>query len=445
MAMRRALFIIILIFTLVISSLSISAELADSPWPMFHGGVQHEGLSLYDTSHVDGTIKWTFDTGASIECSPVIGPDGTIYIGNHANDFFAINPDGTEKWRFDVGEPLLFEEYNVWKGILSTPAIDEDGTIYFSSLSDYLFALNPDGTEKWRFSIPVTGDGWSSPAIDKNGTIYIGTTYKSDENAEGGVNDKGKLFAINPDGTEKWRFTVQSTIYSAPAIDKDGIIYFGTYDYRGPNGIVYALNSDGTEKWNFTIEKHIESSPTIGSDGTIYIGSYIGNIYAINPDGTEKWHFETGDGVSSTPAIDKNGTIYIGSWNANFYALNPDGTEKWRFETPPTFEAIISSAAISADGAIYFGSSANYFYALNPDGTEKWNYRSNNGFSSSPAIGSDGTVYVGSYDHNLYAFGESGEGQGDGNMEENGTPGFEAIMVLFALTVILFLKKKKIY
>ena len=41
-----------------------------------------------------------------------------------------------EKWNFYVGvEPAYDDEFDVYKGILSTPAIASDGTIYFSSLS----------------------------------------------------------------------------------------------------------------------------------------------------------------------------------------------------------------------------------------------------------------------------------------------------------------------
>ena len=78
--MRRALLIIALILFLIVNSLSVSSQLADTPWPTFRMDKKHSGISPYNTSHVDGTIKWTFKTGAGIESSPVIGTNGTIYI-----------------------------------------------------------------------------------------------------------------------------------------------------------------------------------------------------------------------------------------------------------------------------------------------------------------------------------------------------------------------------
>ena len=424
--MKKEVFLILFIF--IISS--VGAQLADSPWPMFHGGVQHGGLSEYDTSHVDGTIKWKFDTGGSIESSPVIAPDGTIYIGNHNNDMYAINPDGTLKWKFDAGESVESEGYpGSWKGILSTPAIAKDGTVYFTSMSNYLFALNPDGTLKWKFPVKRSANIWSSPAIDTDGTIYIGSyIYEKEPYVQ-----VGYVFAVNPDGTEKWRFET-THVHLSTAIGQDGTLYVGgatSLSGEGPAGQLNALTKNGNLLWSYTFEEWQESSPSIAEDGIIYIGSKEGKVYAINPDGILEWSYEAKDllkideiiysrehvdemhlnGISALPAIGKDGTIYVGAWNSYFYALNPDGTLKWKFETPAAFEGVSSSAAIGADGTIYVGSNSGYFYALNPDGTEKWKFKgpSFGAILNSPAIGSDGTVYVG-VDTHLYAFSSEEEG-----------------------------------
>src|SRR3989338_1637965 len=163
----KKIFFALMLLVLVSSA---SAQPADSPWPMFRGNLRHTGLSPYNTSHVDGTVKWTFETGAGIESSPAIASDGTIYI---------------------------------------------------TSFSNFLFAINPDGTEKWMFSIKVSSDTWTSPAIGHDGTIYIGSSRHN-----GGIG--GKLYAINPDGKEKWHFQAESDIFPSPAIGDDGTIYFGS-------------------------------------------------------------------------------------------------------------------------------------------------------------------------------------------------------------------------
>jgi outer membrane protein assembly factor BamB len=344
------------------------------PWPMFRHNLNHTGLSPYDTSANNGQLKWSFATEGYIISSPAIGADGTIYVGSFDHKLYAINPDGTEKWNFKTGS--FVDD--------SSPAIGSDGTIYIGSRDNKLYAINPDGTEKWNFT---TGhDISSSPAIGADGTIYVGS------------NDD-KLYAIYPDGTEKWSFTAGDVIRSSPAIGFDGTIYVGSGDHK-----LYSINSDGTEKWNFTTGFVVISSPAIGSDGTIYIGSSDKNLYAINPDGTEKWNFSTNGQLTSSPAIGSDGTIYIGSADDYVYAINPDGTEKWSFYTG-LYHDVVSSPAIGFDGTIYIGSCSKKLHAVNPNGTEKWNFTTGSYIHSSPAIGTDGTIYIGSGDNNLYAIG----------------------------------------
>jgi outer membrane protein assembly factor BamB len=43
---------------------------------------------------------WTFPIPGRNVKSATVGADGTIYSGDPSGDFFAINADGTKKWRF---------------------------------------------------------------------------------------------------------------------------------------------------------------------------------------------------------------------------------------------------------------------------------------------------------------------------------------------------------
>lgn len=96
--LNTVIFLVILILTIS----SVSAQLADSPWPTFHGNSQRTGLSPYDTTHIDGKIKWIYEADASIESSPAIGEDGTIYVGIDNGYLYVFNPDGTIKWKTKI-------------------------------------------------------------------------------------------------------------------------------------------------------------------------------------------------------------------------------------------------------------------------------------------------------------------------------------------------------
>ena len=132
------------------SSQYFGERVAHTPWPMHRHDLHHTGRSSYAASQTN-KIKWTFQTGAPISSSPVIGIDGTIYFGSQDKYLYALNPDGTLKWKFETGAEVD-----------STPAIDIDGIIYFGSWDKYLYALYPNGKLKWKHK--TNGGIISSPA-----------------------------------------------------------------------------------------------------------------------------------------------------------------------------------------------------------------------------------------------------------------------------------------
>jgi outer membrane protein assembly factor BamB len=398
---------------LAVAALTVShAQLATSPWPMFHHDLRHTGLSPYDTSANDGTQKWAFGTCNNYttnSSSPAIGADGTIYFddevenvsgdtaGGFTGNLYAINPDGTQKWKFAAAIESLDHAAS------STPAIGTDGTIYVGYDDGNLYAVKPNGKQKWKVSTGYEIE-WSSPAIGSDGTIYFGAFLY--------------LYAVDPNGNLKWHFATAQQIESSPAIGSDGTVYIGSDD-----GGIYAVNPDGTEKWVYLTESDnpVVSSPAIGADGTIYAGSEDSNVYALTDGGqgtvTKKWAFPTDSYVVSSPAIGSDGTIYVGSEengpsNNTLYAIEPDGTQVWTLANAGGF----SSPAIGADGTIYSGS-----YAVNSDGTQKWTFANCAGESSS-AIGADGTVYCGSGCGNIYALNGSGSATPTATLSPTATP-----------------------
>lgn len=300
--------------------------------------------------------------------SPAIGPDGTIYVGSQDNYVYAVNSDGSLKWRVQTGDVVR-----------SSPTIAPDGTVYVGSYDNRLYAINPGGTLKWYYI--TGGDVPSSPAIAVDGTIIFGSK-------------DGFIYALNPDSTLKWRYGTGQDVYSSPAIAADGTVYCGSND-----DYLYALTADGALKWRYSTSRDVQSSPAIAANGTVYFGSLNGILYALNPDSTLKWSFQTNGQIQSSPVIAPDGTVYFGSTDDFFYAMNPDGTIKWQYMTG---DNVNSSAVINANGTIYFGSNDNNLYALDPDGTLVWWYPTDNDIESSPTIGTDGKIYFVGFDGYLY-------------------------------------------
>jgi outer membrane protein assembly factor BamB len=380
----------------------------DSPWPTYGYNNRHTCQSTYNTDKNPGLIKWRFKTErGGFESSPVIDNNGILYIGCLDGFIYAINPNGTEKWRY---------ECNDW--ILSSPAIADDGTIYVGSLDDHLYSINSDGTLKWRFHAEASIFG--SPTIGEDDVIYFGSMKSM---------SYGKVYALYSNGAEKWHYDAGDSVYGTPAIGEDGTVYITSNDKK-----LHAINpSNGSMLWSCHIGDAL-GSPSIGDDGTIYVASHNDYLYAIYPNGTRKWRTEIDVGSHGTPAISSDGTIYIGG--SFFFAVNPNGSIKWVYEgwEKYDYEVRSNNYAISADGTIYFvitqySGWGGDLVALNPNGTLRWRKKiaDNSWQFGIPVIDSNGTIYVanefeesGQLWGYLYAFGDVKNNSSPDKPEING-------------------------
>jgi outer membrane protein assembly factor BamB len=263
------------------------------------------------------------------------------------------------------------------KGPMDSPWPMKGFNQYHTCQSPYN-TVNNNGLINWKLKTHDDGFIFGGIAIDNDGVLYFGDF-------------DWYFYAVNPDGSLKWEYKTGGPIWSTPAIGEDGTVYIGSYDAK-----IYAFNPDGTVIWKRSTGGSISSSPVIAQDGTIYFGT-MGNtvdgckLLAINSDGSIKWTYQAGYRITSDPAIGSDGTIYFGSLDTYFYAINPNGSLKWRYKTG---DEIHSHPSIGPDGTIYFGSNDYYFYALNPNGSLKWRYNINNWLYNSAAIDNNGIIYA---------------------------------------------------
>ncbi len=348
----------------------------NSPWPMQSHDVLHTGRSSYSTMNITGTEIWrkSENRPGSFYGSPLIDNNSIIYFGTTGGDhsLYAFYPNGTRKWRY-------ISDGAVW----ATPAIAEDGTIIFPTWGNYgtVHAVYPNGTVKWTYRDGYAANSLSSPAIGNDGTIYFGSDRSPDYN----------IYALHASGTLRWKYSTGFITNGAPAIGSDGTIYIGSGDHH-----LYAMNPNGTLRWRFDTGSDIKGAATITPDGTIYIPAFNDYFYALAPNGTLLWQGYTGDSVAAAGlALAADGTIYVGTEKLRAY--NPNGTLKWTVELPGDVYGTVP--AISADGTIYV-SAGKCLVAINPDGTEHWSKEiANEQIRSSPCIGPDDRVYVGSNEH----------------------------------------------
>jgi outer membrane protein assembly factor BamB len=288
------------------------------------GGASPDAHGTFYALDPGGQVVWTVDLGGGRQTSsPVLGPDGTIYVTSGAGKLFAISPAGQTLWTAQTG-PM----------VKASPALGADGTVYVASMNDKLYAVRAplagqtEGSVRWTFqfgqfpgekpavtaAVPPPGaDGKGSgatPTIGPDGTIYIGA-------------DNSNMYAVAPDGQLKWMFEAERAvagIWSSALLSADGQrLYFGANQ-----GGVYALKTaDGSLDWQYPIVGSVYNSLTLDRNGVLYTGSTAGHLIAIDATtGANVWDFTNPDAVAvwTAPVLRSDGDILIGD-TAGFIRL----------------------------------------------------------------------------------------------------------------------------
>lgn len=340
----------------------VPSGLANTPWPMYGMNAQHTGDSPYSGPQ-NGSVAYMVE-------GSIIGPNGLISSRTSSNfdgSLQSMNPSGG------------------W-----FPAVSADGTIYTPSDEGLLFAVNPNqggasvnddlelvGGVKWA---TMLGRSQFAPAIGADGTIYVSALDSF-------------LYAVNPNGTVKWKFKAGQEFESAPALSADGLVVYAGSD----DNCLYAVNtSTGTLKWKYKASDDVNSPPAIDAAGNIYITTSNWNAWSIKPTGKLNWkvpisnsHGSTWSWADGGPAIDQSAqTVYFGGADG-LYAYSFSGAFKWKHVSARVW----THPAVGADGMIYYTATNNMLYALQSNGSVQWS--SPVVAAADPILNDDGTLYCG--------------------------------------------------
>lgn len=375
----------------------------DAPWPKFRANEAQTGRVDF-TPVDDGRDLWVFPTGKGIFSTPVVGADGTVYVGSASRFFYALDgATGALDWRFETGEIIdssaLLDDQGrvyfgsgdgtlyaldaatggeVWRFEADDPAVNNalirwfegnvaiglDGTLYAPNDNFFVYALDrEDGTVAWRFRMP--DQTWSLPAVDtETGNLFIGNNNVVELFG-------GNTYGIAPDGSQLWERSTLGSIAASPALVPDGPMIVGGFD-----GFVRALDrADGSTTWEFGALDHIYASPAIG-DGVVVQPAADGTVYGIDvATGAQRWAFDWGAPIRSSPAIDAEGTIYVGTGDGHLLVLDADGSFRWAIELIADDRDDMNASPALGRNAIYlagesgevFGVPADYCLRPEPD------------------------------------------------------------------------------
>ncbi len=360
----------------------------DGEWLICIGG--YDGY-FYIVSATSGSQRWAKKTLYDPYSIPP-EPEDVLYASPAVNAYFTpphayIGGEMGELYCYKVGSGTSWEwrfpdsSYdNVTGNEISNSAAFKDNRIYVGVncgyANDYrMYCLQDNGsssaTEVWSY--PTGCEIVSSPAIDGSGNIYFG-------------DDSGYVTRLTSSGTKTWRIRIGTGVYSvyaSVAMASDGI-YVGTDD-----GFLYKLNTaTGATIWKYPSSGSgldgVRSSPVIGTDGAIYFGCDDGKLYAVSASGQLKSGFPvtlSDDVITSTPAIAQDGSIIMYTDEDLVYSINPSGAIMWRVPLPgyskskihhtpkltkhhSKMEDILPSPTIGSNGTIYVGSVQQGMYAI---------------------------------------------------------------------------------
>lgn len=248
---------------------------------------------FYAVNSEDGKVKWKWtcsdtvkkltdeygDEIAKVECFsylksyPAIGKDGAIYVPSQEGFLYALSPDGEVKWK-----------YKTQGAVFSSPVIGNNGTIYIGDSSPdsspgYVYAISPGGQLKWKFKDSEITAWNEAPAVGADETLYFGIGRCGDAECP-----HPTVFVVK-DGLLKWKASAYWDTAMTPAIGTDGTVYVGS-----GNSYLWVFNN-GKKLWRVKTNAIIGVSPALLSDGTLYVGS--DKLYAVkasNAPAKSSWY-----------------------------------------------------------------------------------------------------------------------------------------------------------
>lgn len=375
--------------------------------------------------------------------SPAMSPDGqSIYVSSTGGHLVSFDTSGNQKWSYNLAAKGV--EYVGKKGISTvpvvTPSVDADGTIFIAAGYDEessedkgkngIFAINPDGTEKWFADDgPKTRFGLQSPLVLDG---YVATTQRYGSKSPFITNDQGCCVMNSSDGSLKQ--TIYSTSGSWGGISAYGNMIFvnaaGSSSHIGgcqigfPNESGWSLvngtsTNNGDAYWPGIGYRTMGCQNAVSHDGFFYY--YAPEAVATGVKGllfcydiskltqtrttapVPEWTatipgmLNAGDGsdlgnvMANGPVLSESGLVFV-TTNTTISGVGTDGKVLWTVEDSALIHGV---AAVDNAGFVYYASSSgNLVKLLGTTGQRVVALDLGATLCSSPTIASDGTIYL---------------------------------------------------
>jgi outer membrane protein assembly factor BamB len=419
-------------------------------WASPYSDPLNSGFNAVRTADATATTKrWSTAVGPLVFSYPVVGRDGTIYIGNAAGQAVGLNPDGTVRFRYLMGS-----------AIVAAPAVDlASGDVYFivqnpltpTEFGSFIYRLAANGTilsvstedfvttgapKLWRnyvfvvarddlyvfdrVTLGLVAKAWASQCFnlvcagyDLFGWFWtmvdmwkcMITGWPSDclpSFAFGGpLNEASVAILDNPalGGDPDRPLVVVTTQRCASAWRFDPTTASGERLQYAWGSLLVHMDCD--------FKKVRAASPAVIAGGQMVFGDENGRVLSLDPTtGGQFWKSELGGSVQA-PVVAFLRQIYVPMWE-RLLVLDSDGTTI--SETP--LRGFPTMAALSLNRVYVTTSEGIHSFALDPRQGSTFEalttgMRIGAAMQSGLAIAQDGTVYVSTPNGFVHAFGQA--------------------------------------
>lgn len=392
-----ALLLAILMAVSPLMSIGVQAD-GRGQWPMWGGDPQHSGFAAVNVTNDSHGVIWDImPTGSGYfngsyhhtGATPIIAADGTIYVSSSSGNVTAVDQSGSVIWTITVdGSPT------------NPMVLLSNGSLFLAAGADtvhngfFAYCILINGTICWKAQVPGLHPYWT--VVDGNDTIYVAAKRENDDVIHSAMN--ATLVAISRNGSVLWTKDCGSERFQMPAVSSNGTVYFLTGFH------LYAFGRQGEMKWDCVLpylSMYNRSEPIVLPDGSVEFLS-SGILFRVSPTGAIVCSTNISEDMDHPGNLlydPENGMSYA-VLNNEIIAVDGNGTVRWRSGIPNGDGfSLFRPVLIQGNRVILMSNFQLVCLYLNATLSIVWqtNTLTGTGFGFEPsglAVGRNGTIYV---------------------------------------------------
>jgi outer membrane protein assembly factor BamB len=344
-----------------------------------------------------GALKWQRSLLRQLNGTPLTDSQGQILISSgspawvdgagRSNWIEALGPDGSSRWRFDTGDyPALVY------------GLAADDSVLVRSDFGRLSLLSPGGMELWNHDLEALAI--YNAVFDEAGNIYVGT-------------DRQTIVSLDAAGNERWSYNPADATAGSLTTNRrllhpqGGMLLLTGVEGDARSFRVSRLSAQGKLMGSFPCDEQF-SFTWVDDIGDIWLHDRASRISVYNLDGQLQRTIESAYGfpfgINATAAARYYSVLASPDNFSEFLLTGTDslGQEQWRLSSQWSFRY-----PVLAEGGLLYSGDEQSFFALDTQGRRHWQQIHGARLQGLSVSSADRIYSCGG--RNLYAFSKSGE------------------------------------